>query len=199
MPAVHAYEKIRTAILQQLAEGLRSDLYYHNLDHTIDVEKQGMRIATEMGFSENDIFLLQLACLYHDTGFLFTYTDHEEVGCDLARQQLPSFGITNEDLDIICGLIRATKIPQTPQTPLEEVICDADLDYLGRQDFFGISYCLYLELQVRNMVTDENAWNKIQVNFFTRHSYFTSVSRQQRVALKQHHLEMIAAKLQPGI
>jgi len=200
MPAINQYDLIRSSILEQLSRELRSDLYYHSVDHTIDVEKQAIRIAGELGCSQPDLFLLKLACLYHDSGFLFTYTDHhEEAGCNLAMQQLPAFGVGEQELAVICGLIRATKIPQTPLTPLEEIICDADLDYLGRQDFFGISYCLYLELQVRQLVTNEIAWNKIQVKFFKQHNYFTAVSQLQRAGIKQEHLQIIESELAASI
>jgi len=196
MPAIHQYESIRSSILEQLARELPGNLYYHSVDHTIDVEKQAIRIAGELDCAEHYLFLLKLACLYHDSGFLFTYIDnHEEAGCDLATRQLPAFGVSEKELEVICGLIRATKIPQTPLTLLEEIICDADLDYLGRQDFFGISYCLYLELQARQLVADETAWNKIQVKFFKQHSYFTAVSQLQRAGIKQQHLNIIESEL----
>lgn len=193
MPA-KLYETIRSAILKKLGDNLSQDLWYHGVHHTIDVEKQAIRIAQSQKITDQeDFFLLKTGCLYHDTGFLFTYRDHEVAGCDLAKKELPAFGLTQKQIDMVCGLIMATKIPQTPLTALEEIICDADLDYLGRADFFDISHTLFEELKARNFVVTEYDWNVIQINFFKQHSYFTATDKKLRTLQKQLHLEMIAA------
>lgn len=197
MPKKDIYEKIRSKIIIHLGNNLAPNLFYHGVHHTLDVLSQAERIAiSEKITGEEDLFLLKIACLYHDSGFLFTYQQHEVAGCNFARKELPAFGINPQQLDIICGLIMATKIPQTPLTKLEEVICDADLDYLGRDDFAGISNTLFLELKERNIVGSENAWNLIQVNFFKQHHFYTATTRQLREKKKQVHLEMIEAMIQ---
>jgi uncharacterized protein len=196
MPTNEVYQKIRSKVLLNLGEHLSKDLWYHGVHHTIDVEKQAIRIAkNEKITSDDDLFLLKVACLYHDTGFLFTYRDHEVVGCNLAKKELPEFGLNPEQIDIICGMIMATKIPQTPHNKLEEIICDADLDYLGREDFSPISNTLFLELKARNSVLTENDWNLIQINFFKHHNFFTATTKKLRAKQKQHYLEMIEAMM----
>src|SRR5688500_16713301 len=124
------YSGIYTHVLEKLAN-LSPDLYYHSIEHTLDVLDKAIYIANvEGGFSENDIQLLKIGCLYHDTGFLVTYQNHEEEGCKFAMEELPQFSISPENIGTICGLIRTTRIPQTPHNKLEEIISDADLDYL---------------------------------------------------------------------
>jgi hypothetical protein len=188
------YEIIRSQILSQLSNNLSKDLWYHGVHHTIDVEKEAERISiSEKITSQEDLLLLKIACLYHDSGFLFTYKEHEVVGCNLARKELPSFGLTQKQVDIICGMIMATKIPQTPLTKLEEIICDADLDYFGREDFFPIANTLFQELKARSFVASEYDWNKIQINFFKQHRYFTNTTQKLRGKQKQHYFRMIEA------
>jgi HD superfamily phosphodiesterase len=188
------YTAIRSEILHNLDNNLSNDLYYHCLDHTLDVEFQAERIAVSEKITDtNDLFLLKVACLYHDSGFLTTYKDHEVASCKLAQRELPKFGIVAKQLAIICGLIMATKIPQTPLTKLEEIICDADLDYLGRDDFAPISHNLFLELKNRNFVQTENDWNLIQIKFFKQHNYFTDTNQQLRHNQKMNHLLEIEA------
>ncbi|MEJ7586605.1 MAG: HD domain-containing protein [Ferruginibacter sp.] len=188
------FEVIRTGVLKNLEINLPKDLYYHSVAHTIDVEMQGERIAAnEKSIDKEDLVLLKIGCLYHDTGFLFTYNEHEAAGCDLMVKELAAFGLTAKQIDIVNGLIMATKIPQKPLTKLEAIICDADLDYLGREDFFPISNNLFLELKARNLVTTENEWNIIQTSFFKQHSYFTNTTRKLREQQKQLHFEMINA------
>ena len=191
MISKETYSGIYNHVLERLA-GLSPDLYYHSIDHTLDVLDKAQFLADkEGGFSAKEVQLLKIASLYHDTGFLVTYQDHEEAGCGFVRKDLPLFSINEEDISIICGLIRTTKIPQTPLTRLEEIISDADLDYLGRDDFFPISQYLFHELKARNMVKDEDHWNNIQVRFFTSHRYFTPTSIRLRKDKKVQHLKEI--------
>jgi uncharacterized protein len=126
--------------------------------------------------------------LFHDSGFMNTYQGHEEEGCRIAQQVLPDFGYTPGQISAICGMIMATKIPQNPQTHLERIISDADLDYLGRDDFEPIAATLYEELKARDLVSDVEAWNKIQVRFIDAHRYWTTSERERRNAQKEQHL-----------
>jgi hypothetical protein len=88
----------------------------------------------------------------------------------------------------------ATKIPQTPQTQLERILCDADLDYLGRDDFFSIGSRLFEEMKGRGFVESEREWNLIQKTFLESHRYHTAFSRANREEMKQQHLQEIIAK-----
>jgi uncharacterized protein len=186
------YETIRSAILLKMGNELAKDLFYHGVHHTIDVEQQAIVIAQSENITNpEELFLLKTACLYHDAGFLLTYRDHEQAGFDFGKRELPAYGLSTEQLDVIFGLIMATKIPQTPLTRLEEIICDADLDYLGRPDFFDISYTLFEELSARNFVKSEYDWNIIQINFFKQHRFCTATNQKKRAAKKQEHLLMI--------
>ena len=190
------YDTIRSRILDRLDQNLASDLTYHCVNHTIDVETQAVRIAMhEAVTDEESLFLLKIACLYHDSGFLFTYKEHEAAGCRLVREDLPGFGFTDRQIDRICGMIMATKIPQTPHNKLEEIICDADLDYLGRDDFFPIAHTLFLEWKSRFFIVEENEWNHVQFNFFKLHHYFTHTNKVLRGPLKLKHYKMIEDKL----
>lgn len=190
------YDQIKLHIVGQLKRELAVDLHYHCLNHTLDVEQQAIRIAGLEGITDQlDIFLLKVACLYHDSGFMSTYSEHEKAGCELASAQLKVFGIEEELLARIKGMIMATKIPQSPQNKLEEIICDADLDYLGRDDFWPISNDLFSELKSRNFLQNKDEWNKIQVKFFRQHNYFTTTSKKLRAEIKSNYLREIESLL----
>jgi hypothetical protein len=92
-------------------------------------------------------------------------------------------------------MIRATKVPQQPFNVLEEVICDADLDYLGRNDFFQIGEGLFKEFLDQKIVSDEKSWNSLQVRFLENHHYFTTTAKERRQKQKQIHLDAIKDKL----
>jgi predicted metal-dependent HD superfamily phosphohydrolase len=183
--------------LPRLENELAKDLTYHSVLHTIDVVTEAERIALDEGITDaEELFLLKVACLYHDSGFLFIYKEHETAGCKLAQEELPKFNLTPSQIERICGMIMATKIPQTPHNQLEEIICDADLDYLGRNDFFSIGQTLFAEWKARKIVNTSEEWNRIQVNFFKQHHYFTATNKKLRGVKKLGHLKIIETKLE---
>ena len=91
--------------------------------------------------------------------------------------------------------IYATIIPHNPQSKLEEIICDADLDYLGRDDFHEISDTLRVELREHGKINSDRMWDEIQVKFLTMHKYFTKSAISLRQEKKMKHLEEIKQRL----
>lgn len=185
------YAAAKYFIVKKLNEELATNLYYHGFHHTVDVLNAAIMIAEVEDVRGDELTLLKTGALFHDCGFLRTYKNHEEAGCEIAREALPDFGYTVEDIDVVCGLIMATKIPQTPKTFLEQVICDADLDYLGREDFEFIASSLYRELTENKLIANEQDWNRLQVKFLSSHKYFTFFSKRLREKPKQTHLSDI--------
>ena len=181
-------------IVEKLKNGLSSELRYHRVDHTLDVFKQSEIVALGENITDTEqLYLLKVAALYHDSGFLFIYSGHEQMSCQLAMQELPAFGLNEKQIQIIAGLIMATKIPQSPQSKLEQIICDADLDYLGRNDYEVISNNLYYEFLNEGIVKDDKGWLEKQIGFIESHQYFTSFSKKTRTPLKLRHLEKLKA------
>ena len=180
--------------VNRLLLGLPEELPYHNLYHILDVLKQAQRIAKDENIkNEEDVLSLKTAALYHDAGFIYKYTGHEEAGCQLARKELPGFGMNEQQVGRICGMIMATKLPQSPKNKLEEIICDADLDYLGRPDFFTIGDALFSEKKEKGLVSNKKQWNLIQIRFIKEHQYFTASNKRTREKQKKKHLELLEA------
>ncbi|OJV14404.1 MAG: phosphohydrolase [Dyadobacter sp. 50-39] len=182
-------EKAERYVLGQLESRLDRTLFYHGIHHTLDVVQASAEIAALEGITDGEsLALLRTAAFYHDSGFMATYQGHEEAGCTLARAVLPGFGYSTAQIDTICGMIMATRIPQSPKNALERIICDADLDYLGRDDFESIAATLFEELKARDMIDDIPAWDAVQVKFLEAHCYWTSSQQTRRDTAKQRHL-----------
>lgn len=178
-------------ILAKLRQGLPKERTYHSFSHTLDVYRTVVAIAMEEGVEGEDLDLLRTAALYHDSGFLVQDHDHEEASCALARESLPQFGYAVAQIDRVCRMIMATKIPQQPHDLLSRILCDADLDYLGRADFFRIGSTLFSEFKHYGVVNNERAWNELQVRFLEKHKYFTDTSRAMREPVKMRHLREV--------
>lgn len=85
----------------------------------------------------------------------------------------------------------ATSIPHRPESLIEKIICDADLDYLGREDFEERAERLFRELQYLQVVKDRHSWNLIQEKFLLQYQYFTETAISARHTAKQNHLVSI--------
>ncbi|MGQ1888880.1 adenylate/guanylate cyclase domain-containing protein [Thermophagus sp. OGC60D27] len=182
---------IQEKVLDLLEKNLPSNLYYHDVKHTIDVITEVELIGWAEGLSEEEILTLKTAALFHDAGHMVDYRTHEYQGILLARQILTDYQYPPERIETISRLIMATKSPPTPKDKLEEVICDSDLDYLGRTDFIPVSNNLYRELKERQMVGSWNDWLQLQLNFIQRHQYYTQTARNLREVNKQQQIERI--------
>ncbi|WP_143884398.1 HD domain-containing protein [Chryseobacterium binzhouense] len=189
------YEKIKKVILQKLKENLPEHLSYHSVLHVKDVIDAVQKIAVSEGISGEEMVLLKTAALFHDTGFLYGAKDHEEKSCDIAKEYLPDYGYSDSQIQKINGMIMATKIPQSPNNHLEQIMADADLDYLGREDFFTIGDKLFEELTMFGIVNSERDWNLLQEKFLESHHFFTETAIKTRNQKKQENLDIIKSKL----
>ena len=182
-------------ILNKLKNELPVNLYYHSIDHTLDVYHCAESIGKEEGISDADMKLLLVAAIYHDAGYLEQYHNHEQISCDIARKYLQQFNYVQNDIDIICEIITATKVPQRPKTHLEKVICDADLNYLGRTDFFSIGDSLYREMLAIGYIKNKAEWNRVQLDFMQQHHYFTPSAIKHNNLQKGKNIILVRSKI----
>jgi adenylate cyclase len=166
-------------------------LYYHNVKHTVDVVTEVELIGWAEGLDDEGILLLKTAALFHDAGHTISYDDHEYHGTRLARECLPKYGYSEEQIEKICSIIMATKLPPEPEDIYQQIICDADLDYLGRSDMIPVSNTLYRELKEQDKIGTLNEWNKMQLRFISGHSYFTKTAQSLREVNKKKQIERI--------
>jgi len=178
-------------VLARLEDGLPNTLYYHNLKHTVDVYTQVELIGRSENLGKEELLILRTAALFHDAGHLIDYFTHEEQGVKLAKEILPQYFYSNEQIASICELILATKMPPKPKNIMESIICDADLDYLGRSDFIPVSNNLYRELRERGHLGTLAEWNIMQMKFLEKHAYFTETARKLRDNNKAKQLQLI--------
>ena len=185
------FTDIQELILDRLENELPRYLYYHNVKHTVDVVTEVELIGWAEGLDDEGILLLKTAALFHDAGHTISYDEHEFHGTELARKLLPGYGYSEEQVEKICNIIMATKLPPHPKDIYQEIICDADLDYLGRSDMIPVSNTLYKELNEQDKIGTLNDWNKLQLKFISAHTYFTKTARSLREVNKQKQIERI--------
>lgn len=181
----------------RLQSELSPKLTYHNFWHTKDDVLPGcQRLAGLMNISEEDRILLEVSAAYHDIGFIKSSQDHELIGVNIAAEILPTFGFTEREVASISKMILATRLPQSPQNVLGEILADADLDVLGRPDFFARNACLRQEWANFGKESDAKKWYEDQLIFLEKHVYFTPAAKLLRDTGKLQNIAMINEKLQ---
>lgn len=181
-------------IVDRLRTELPTQFHYHNADHTLDVYHSAAAIAKQENLTEDNTRLLLVAALYHDCGYLLGNHDHELSSCKITREALPQFGYDREYIEKVCTLIMATQLPQQPASLLEQIICDADLDYLGRTDFLTTGNKLYREMLAFGTISNIEEWDRLQTTFLQNHRYFTASSLKNRQPKQQENLRTLQTK-----
>lgn len=186
------FEGAKNYIVAKLEKELDPRLTYHSLSHTVDVLESAVRLAEMENLDGAEIILLKTACLYHDSGMLVTYKGHEDESIAICTETLPKFEYTNDEITAICRMIKTTKLPQCASKLPDKILCDADLDYLGRKDFFMIAHRLKYEWDMLNIhPTTLFEWYSIQKDFLVSHKYFTKSARELRQEMKLENLRQI--------
>jgi len=183
--------------IERLEKELSTFYTYHSLKHTCD-EVVGMaeRLAILEGIDGEERILLMTGAYFHDIGFTLQRDNHELVGAHYAHDVLPQFCYSPGQIEVIEGIILATRIPQMPRNLLEKIVDDADLDSLGRIDFWNRSLALRSEMALWGMYFTDQEWCERQHGFLTQHHYFTSSAKQLRDEQKQNNIKFLLERCQ---
>jgi uncharacterized protein len=191
MPMITPVEELKELVIAKLIRELPQGIFYHAPEHTLDVFNCTIELSKQENFTSAETDLVSTAALFHDTGYILSREGHELNSCKIAKNILSSKGYPENEIEQICKLIMATKIPQKPFDKLSMVLCDADLDYLGRDDFFKLSEKLYAEMLFFGAIKTEAEWQKLQINFLQSHYYFTATEQRLNEPKKQEHLAFL--------
>lgn len=193
--AVARAERAARALLR----GLPAALTYHDVRHTFDIVlPAARRYAAAEGLDRRQRGLVSVAAAFHDTGFAERYEGHEAVSADVAGRTLGTLGFAAADIDAVRRMILATRVPQAPETLAEMVLADADLDVLGREDFWEANLDLRRELAQRGEAYTDDEWLERQIAFVEAHRYFTAAARKARGRQERANLARLRSLLRSG-
>ena len=177
---------------QRLRTELPPHLHYHNAWHTEeDVLPAVGRLARLSDVAEPDLRLLEVGAAFHDLGQIETDLGHELIGTEIIAQVLPGFGFSPQEIARVSGMILATRLPQSPLNDEQALICDADLDSLGREDFFVTSKALWQERKGAGLIIPWPIWLNDQLRTLRTHHYFTPAAKALREEGKQRNIYML--------
>lgn len=173
-------------------ENISDNYVYHDVQHSKYVAEAAAKIADGYELTDKEREILQLAALFHDTGYDQGAKGHEERSCRYAANFLQQFDYSREDLDLVHQCIMATRWPHEPEGLLQEIICDADLSHLGNEWYWDRCGKVRQELLLtQGKVLSEQEWVDFELQFITNHHYHTEVARELFNKQKEKHIRQL--------
>jgi predicted metal-dependent HD superfamily phosphohydrolase len=184
------YERVAQYCESILKNEIPSEYVYHDLYHTQRVVEAAVHIGKKSNLSDEDLLVVAIAAWFHDTGYKDGCEQHEKTSAQIAREFLTKEAYTQ--IDAVVGCIMATQMPQQPQSLIEQVLCDADLNHLACPDYKMMAEKMHKEIEiVKGKKINQEDWNTMNFNFFKTHEFFTSYGKSALQPLKKKNLKSI--------
>ena len=193
------YQQVYDFLMPKLENDLPDHFTYHNAGHTKMVIAAAEHLAAKENITGDDLVILKTAALFHDAGFLQQADGHEEISCIWAREYLPKYGYNDTQIEEISRIIMATRLPQTPLDHLGQILCDADLFYIGKTEYDINAANLFNEFRHRGLVKTEEEWQLMQVEFLASHKFFTRAAIEELEPSKQQILKELNAGIEASL
>ncbi len=172
------------------------NLYYHHYEHALSVMERSIYLATMEWCSQDEIEMLAIASLFHDTGFVIQYEDNEIYGAKIAKNYLKTILYPEDRICIIEKIILATTPEKKPTTLLEKIIKDADMDNLGTDDFFDVSEKLKHEREtIKNIKIKDPDWHHAALDVVEGHKFYTGTQIAERTKKLKENIEKLKSEL----
>ena len=190
-------EYIRDLFKDELPAGIK----FHDINHTLHPARGVVAVANKLAVSENisehDRELLIAAAYFHDTGYIREYEKNEPIAARMAGRILKLIGYKPDEIKKIQKMILATDLGRKPKTHVEKILCDADLDNLGREDFFKLDGKLREGRRIRGLdVSDDEKWYQGTLGIMKNHQYYTESQKKLREKGKQKNIKALLNKLE---
>ncbi len=191
-------KKAKSFAEQVFSNKVFDKLPYHNLNHTLEVVNATRVIGEQSGLNDDEMESALLAAWLHDTGYIEGDKDHELKAALKAKDELTSWGASFKKVLEVTEAIKATKMPQQPESLVSKVVCDADLYHLASDEALEHGRRLREEwrlLKGQDM-TDED-WMRSSLEFMQEHRYHTPYGRAVLEKEKKGNIKKLKKLLDP--
>ncbi len=187
---------VRTYVTELFQKSVDPKFTFHNLNHTQQVAHAASEIAAHYKLNEDDRLVVLLAAWLHDTGFKSGQPEeHEAESIKLATEFLQQRGADADLVQRVASCIQATRMPQSPLSQVEKIVCDADLYHLGTADFRKMNQQLRLEQEAHfGKPLSKREWRQRNIEFLESHHYFTDYGQQKLEPQKQEWIRQLRKK-----
>ena len=185
-------EKARLYVRRYFSKHVSARLRFHDLEHTLAVTRSALDIGRASGLKEEDLLLVELAALFHDTGYAKAYEGHEAESAALASAWLGARKVDKSQIRKVTKLIMATQYGHEPRGLAQRVIRDADSAKAGQGDFLEKSERLRSERRnILGKPISHADWQRENIAYLEGHRFHTPYARQRFGKQKEINLELL--------
>lgn len=180
----------RTYVSEVFQHRVNPAFVFHTIEHTEDVAEACSSMAAYYNCSEEDKLVVMLAAWFHDTGYASGKAEgHEDESEKMATQFLSGHSVHENLIQRVTSCIQATRMPQSPVSLIEKILCDADLHHLATDDFKARNSLLKQEREnLLGHKIDKKEWRRNNIAFLKNHTYFTEYGHDLLAPKKEENL-----------
>ncbi|HSD63912.1 MAG TPA: HD domain-containing protein [Ignavibacteriaceae bacterium] len=176
---------------------------YHDFQHTKDVALTASGMADYYSLSPNDKELILISAWFHDTGYIYSIVNHEEHSNAIAENYLNKKNYPADRIAVIKRIILSTKIPRNPQNLIEEILCDADIAYIGSENLNDKIKQLRMEWEKTiNKRYSDYDWLLENISFIEANPFYTDYAKNTFSDIRTNNLinlKKLAAEIQNNL
>ncbi|HUC81879.1 MAG TPA: Pycsar system effector family protein [Flavisolibacter sp.] len=186
----------RTYVTDVFQHKVKPEFVFHNMEHTEDVVEACSHMADYYQLNEEDRLVLMLSAWFHDVGYAGGQAEgHEELSVQMATQFLQTRQVDDAIIQRIASCIQATRMPQSPVSLIEKILCDADLFHLSTEDFKARNSLLKQEREnLLGHKIDKKEWRKNNIQFLSEHKYYTDYGQDMLEHKKMDNIALFQKK-----
>ena len=185
-------KQVEAYVEEYIRESVDERYVYHNFQHTYAVVESARALSRHYELSERDRLVIEIAAWFHDTGYAEGWENHELRGAELAASFLEEHGQSAQFIKDVRGGILATRMPQHPQTFLEQIIADADVSHLGETSYWDRCGRVRQEFALtRDIIMSDQEWIDFELGFMLTHEFHTEAGRELYGEGKSKHIRQL--------
>lgn len=179
-----------------LAEKLPENIIFHNYDHAQRVRSYAETIGGQSGLTPDEMNILRISALFHDTGYVNSYKKYNEESALIATAFLEEHQVDAPTAGHVAEIIRSLKLPQSPKDKIAEALCDADMMFIASDNAIEQFDLLYDEAALSKSGSGKrSAYEKSCLDLFANHTYFTEYGRTVLQPKKEAAAKRLAERL----
>lgn len=187
--------EIEEFIEEKLTKELSSSMYFHNASQTHDFANTVELICLGEHIEVEDMLVVKTAATLYASGFVIQYENYREKSIEFAKEILPGYEYTKNQIEKVCEIIESSKNLFSAENKFVAVFADAYLDFYGSYQYIQKLNLLFNELNENKQILDKKDWYNHQLNNLKKHNFYTPTARILRDVCKEDQVKKLLKEI----
>lgn len=190
-------EEAENFVCKLIKDKLSVLYFYHDCNHTLEVVAAVKELSKEEKLSPLESEIVLVAAWFHDVGYIYGCENHEDHSVDIVSDFLKEKDKSDEYIQKVSSVIKATIFDYVPQTLLEKIIRDADFFHFTKEDYPIKCNLLRREWESTNKVKyTDLEWAQENLRMLSqRQVYYTDYAIANWQILKEKNIKVIEQEI----